>query len=180
MVRSERIRKVGLSLMSVFIVWHVIAICVVGPSHPHYLRSGLIGIYQDYLAVFKLNGPWSFYAPNPPFGSIMRYETVSTSGEIRTYPLTEAYHKFDHAYVRNINFYLYFFSDSVYTKQQGYDKSVARYLCAQHEGSDVSEIIFRRYRQKRFTFGDYQKGRYPLDDEFLKHSVHGPYPCART
>jgi hypothetical protein len=180
MVRTERIRKIGLCLMSVFIIWHVVAMAFVGPSHNHYLRSNLMSIYKNYLNVLNLNGPWPFYAPNPSFGSIMRYETISASGEIKIYPLTEAHNKFDHAYVRNINFYVYFYRNAAKTKKRGYDKSVARYLCAQHAGTDVKEIIFRRYRQKRFTFQNYQQGKKPLDDEFLKHTVHGPYPCTGT
>jgi len=179
MLRSKRNRSVGLSLMSVFIIWHLIAMLVVGPSHQSNLRSSLIGIYEEYLWFLKLDGPWSFYAPNVPYGILFRYETVSSTGEVKTYPLTEAKNKLDHGYVRNINFYLYFFFNSVDTKQRGYDKSVARYLCDKHAGTDVKEIVFRRYLQKRFTPKDYLQGKDPYSRAFLRHTVHGPYPCSQ-
>lgn len=177
MIRSDRMRKIGLGLMSVFIVWHMIAMMVVGPFHESKIRATLYPVFKEYLWLVKLDGPWSFYAPNVAYGTIFRYETVSSSGERKTYPLTEAKKKYEHGYVRNINFYLYFFFNPKYTKEQGYDTSVARYLCAQHVGSDVKEIIFKRYVQKRFTPQDYLAGKKPLDPEFLKHTAYGPYPC---
>lgn len=178
MTRRERLRKITLGLMSVFIVWHMMAMMVVGPFHESKLRSSLYDIFKEYLWLVKLDGPWSFYAPNVAYGTIFRYETVSASGERKTHPLTEAKKKFEHGYVRNINFYLYFFFNPEYTRKQGYDKSVARHLCNKHAGEDVDQIIFRRYVQKRFTPQDYLMGKNPLDDEFLKFKVFGPYPCA--
>ena len=179
MVRSERIRKEGLGLMSVFIVWHLIAILVVGPSHESKIRSSLYDPYKEYLWLLKLDGPWSFYAPNVAYGILFRYQTVSSTGETNTYPLTEAKKKYEHGYVRNINFYLYFFFNPEYTKKHGYDKSVARYLCSKHAGEDVKEIVFRRNVQKRFTPEDYLAGKNPYGPPFLRHFDYGPYPCSK-
>jgi hypothetical protein len=137
-------------------------------------------VYQNYLAVFHLDSSWPFYAPNPFLGSILNYETVSASGETKTYPLTHGRGKFNHAYFRYTNFYAYLFSDVQYTKKRGYDKSVARYLCNKHKGSDITSINFILLNQTTFTYEDYQKGKRPLDKEFLKKTVFGPYSCSQS
>ena len=178
MVHSERMRKAGLALMSVFIVWHLCAMLVVGPSHKSKLRSALYGHYKEYLWLLSLDGPWAFYAPNVPYGVIFRYQTVSSTGEIKTWPLTEAKKKYEHGYVRNINFYLYFLFNPEYARKQGYDKSVARYLCGKHAEEDVKEIVFRRNQQKRFTPEDFLAGKDPYAPPFLKQLTYGPYPCS--
>jgi len=136
-----------------------------------------MNVYQNYLAVFRLDRSWPFYAPNPFLGSILSYETISASGETRIYPLTGAREKFNHAYFRYTNFYAYLFSDAEYSKKRGYDKSVARYLCNQHKGSDITSINFILLNQTTFTYEDYQKGNRPLDEEFLQKTVYGPYSC---
>lgn len=174
---SSRIHKISMGLMSAFIAWHLIAMMIVGPFHESKIRSSLMKIYDEYLWLLKLDGPWSFYAPNVSYGTIFRYITVNSTGERKTYPLTESKKKYEHGYVRNINFYLYFFFDAAYTRKSGYDKSVARYLCHKHSHNDVKEIIFRRYLQKRFTPEDYLLGKDPYSKEFLKFTDYGPYPC---
>ena len=177
---SQRMRSVGLIILSVFIIWHAVAIVIVGPFGRSSLRDGLMNVYQDYLTVFHLDRSWPFYAPNPFLGSILNYETLSASGETHAYPLTQAREKFDHSYFRYTNFYAYLFGDVEYSKQRGYDKSVARYLCSQHKGSDIISINFILLNQTTFTNEDYRNGKRPLDEEFLEKAVFGPYSCAQS
>jgi len=177
MGQSKIIQRMGLVLFSIFLLWHAIGISVVGPSHKSYMRNGLMYIYEDYLALFHLDQQWLFYAPNPFFGSILQYETIDSSGRKTTYPLTNIRNKFDHTYFRYTNFYAYLFSDFRYTKKRGYDKSVARYLCAQHKDSDIKRINFILQYQKRFTYIDFRSGMRPLDKQFLTKAVLGPYQC---
>lgn len=174
---SKRARAAGFFLLSLFIIWHSVGIVIVGPFDKSYMRDGLMKVYQTYLATFHLNQSWPFYAPNPVLGSILNYQTVSSTGDIKTYPLTQAREKFDHAYFRYTNFYAYLFSNPKYSRKKGYDKSVARYLCSQHRGEDVVSINFILMNQKRFTRDDYLAGKRPLDDEFLNETKFGPYLC---
>lgn len=177
---SQRARAAGFLILSVFVIWHAIGISIVGPFSRSYLRDGLMTVYQGYLAVFHLDRSWPFYAPNPFLGSILSYETISSTGNTKHYALTQAREKFDHAYFRYTNIYAYLFSDPQYTKRRGYDKSVARYLCSQHEDEDIKAINFILLNQTTFTYKDYQKGKRPLDDEFLQKTVFGPYSCAQS
>lgn len=177
---TQRSRTISFTILSAFIIWHVIGFSIVGPFAKSDLRDGLMNIYQNYLAVFHLDRSWPFYAPNPSLGSILSYETVSTSGETKTYPLTQARDKFDHAYFRYTNFYAYLFSDPKYTVKRGYDKSVARYLCKQHDGSHITNLNFILLSQRKFSNEDYQKGKRPLDEDFLQKTVFGPYSCTQS
>jgi len=177
MERSKKIHTVGLGLFSIFLLWHAVGISMVGPAGDSYLRKSLMSFYQLYLILLHLDGSWFFYAPDPFMGSILRYETINSSGDSQIYPLTNIRAKYEHAYFRYTNFYAYLFSDPKYSKKRGYDKSVAQYLCAQHEKSTTKSINFILLKQKRFTYIDYQQGKQPLDAEFLNKSVFGPYPC---
>ena len=177
---SKRSRTVGFTVLSIFIIWHSIGIAIIGPFSKSYLRDGLMTVYQDYLSFFHLNKSWPFYAPNPFLGSMLSYETISPSGEVEAYPLTHARGRYEHAYFRYTNFYGYLFSDPEYSKKRGYDKSVARYLCSQHEQGEVKEINFILLNQTTFTYEDYRNGKRPLDKEFLQKTVYGPYSCVQS
>jgi len=170
-------RAAGYVLMSLFIIWHVVGIAIVGPFDRSYMRDGLMKIYRPYLAFFHLNQSWPFYAPNPFPGSILNYQTTDASGVTRVYPLTQGREKFDHAYFRYTNFYAYLFSDPKYTQKKGYDKSVARFLCNRHFKENIVSIEFVLLSQKPFSREDYLSGKRPLDPEFLKETRFGPYPC---
>ncbi|MDH5326173.1 MAG: hypothetical protein OEZ68_16270 [Gammaproteobacteria bacterium] len=169
-------QRIGSLILSLFIVWHAVGITVVGPLNKGSARDKLITAYGPYLNLLHLNDEWPFYAPNPFLGSIMSYKAVDRSGQTKTYPLTQAHHKLDHAYFRYTNFYVYLFSAPNYAQQRGYDKSVARFLCAQHQGS-VREISFVLQKQKRFTPRDYKAGYRPTDPPFLDTHIFGPFPC---
>jgi len=179
MGQSKIIRNMGLVLFSLFLLWHAIGIAIVGPAHDSVMRNSMMRIYSHYLALFHLNQPWLFYAPNPYWGSILQYETINAAGEKQTYTLTNNRNKYDHTYFRYTNFYAYLFADPQYTKQKGYDKSVSRYLCAQHKNSDIKKINFILQKQKKFTYSDFRSGKRPLDKRFLAKIVFGSYHCIR-
>lgn len=172
-------RNIGLGILSIFIVWHALAIVFVGPFSYSHLRSSLMTYFHGYLTFFRLDHSWPFYAPNVFRGSILKYETTSQSGETKIYPLTQAKKKFNHAYFRYTNFYSYLFSDLEYTKKRGYDKEVVRYLCSRHD-ENITQINFILLLQKPFSHVDYQNGKRPLDKEYLEKSVIGPYSCSQN
>lgn len=174
---APRLRRLGYALFSLFILWHVAAITIVGPFSKSYLRDGLMQVFGGYLSFFKLDRSWPFYAPNPAYGRIMRYETIDGDGKRALYPLTQARDKFDHAYFRYTNFYFYLFNNPQYSKARGYDVSVARYLCGQHANDKTVAINFIVLNQKRLTYLDYQQGKRPQDPDFLTQKEFGPYPC---
>lgn len=179
MQRSELKQKIVLTLFSVFIVWHAIGIGVVAPSHGSHFRESMMKIYGNYLSTFRIHPTWHFYSPNPGRGVLISYETISDSGGRQRYPLSQARHKFNHAYFRYTNFYVYLFSDEDYSARQGYDQSVANYLCRQHEGENVSQIEFVYYSQKVFSPQNYRDGKRALDDEFLsRDATYGPFNCS--
>lgn len=174
---SHATRNLGFALFSAFILWHIVAITVVGPSSKSYMRDNLMVIFGPYLKVLNLDRSWPFYAPNPFFGSVLSYEISDDSGHRSSYPLTQARTKIEHGYFRYTNFYAYLFSDAAYSHERGYDRSVARYLCKKHALGQGSSIYFMLRNQQKFTFEDYRRGKRPMDDEFLKTTNHGPYPC---
>ena len=175
---SRRTHRFGLTILSIFILWHAIAITIVGPFGNSHLRRNLMQVYQDYLAIFHLDRAWAFYSPNPVPGSMLSYQTTAATGEQQTYPLSHARGKFAHAYFRYTNFYAYLFSDPTYSQQRGYDKSVANFLCRQHPASNIKEIHILLLSQKLVSFEDYREGKRPLDEAYLTKAVLGPYPCS--
>ena len=175
-----RIRLPWRGIFSLFIVWHVIAIAVVGPmwgDSPEVLKQSH---FRHYLAFFHLDRAWPFYAPNPQLGTLVRYQTVDSTGTVKTYPLTEAYNRYQHAFSRNGNIYTYLFQYPEYTSDRGFDRSIARYLCSRHAGEQIQSIKFIQLVQKPLSHQDYLKGARPLDPEYVNSSIFGPYPCSTT
>jgi len=178
-LKTTQLRRLTLGLFSIFILWHIIGISLVGPAHSGYLHNTLMKVYGPYLSVLHLDRSWPFYAPDPFAGSILRYEAIDSNGNSKTYPLTEAREKFNHAYFRYTNFYAYLFSNPAYSHERGYDRSVARFLCSQHRESHATAINFILLNQKPFSYQDYRLGKNPLSDEFLDKTEFGPYKCIK-
>lgn len=171
------LQSLSFAAFSVFIVWHVVAITIVGPFSKSYLSHRLRAVYEPYLALTELDRSWPFYAPEPFNGSVLRYETQARNGVKTLHPLTEAHQPHDLAYFRYTNFYSYLFREPAYTKERGYDKSVARYLCQRQASNNIDSVRFILLSQRRFTYTDYLAGKRSLDKEYWDSKEFGPYAC---
>ena len=170
-------RKAGLILASAFIVWHVIGIAFVGPGADSYLRNKLWPYYETYLSALHNDGGWSFYAPNPSYGTIISYEAVGEHGESMIHPLSHARAKHERGYFLYTNFFNYVLADPAESGRKGYIDSMVRYLCSRGGEFPVTRITFIEQSQKAFRYTDYLNGYRPLDPGFLEETRHGPYDC---
>jgi len=162
--------------MSIFVIWHFVAIVIIGPFSSSYLHNNLVKIYRPYLTLTHLERSWSFYAP-PPMGSILRYKTISKNAVEKNYPLTPTDKKFSHSYFRYTNFYYYLFYNPRYIAKRGYDRSVTRFLCDKHKSEGIIEIVYVLLKQKSFSYKDFLNGKKATDKEFLAKTLFGPYKC---
>ena len=170
-------RKIGLIAASIFVVYHVIGIAFIGPGANSYIRNKIWPYYQTYLSILQIGGGWSFYAPDPSYGTIISYEAVGQDGETQTYPLSHKRPKIERGYFLYTNFFNYALADPSAAAEKGYTDSMVRYLCDQTGDFPAYEITFIEQTQKPFRYTDYLNGHRPLDAEFLEETRHGPYTC---
>ena len=58
--------------MSVFVVWHTIAMVLAPAPENSVTVQSLRVVFQPYLTLFKLDNPWDFFAPNVEKGAQFR------------------------------------------------------------------------------------------------------------
>ena len=170
-------RTLGLVAASIFIVYHVVGIAFVGPAADSYIRNKMWPYYETYLSALRIDGGWSFYAPDPSYGTIISYEAISEGGEKQIYPLSHKRPKIERGYFLYTNFFNYALNDPAEAAEKGYIDSMVRYLCDQNSDFPAHEITFIEQSQTAFRYTDYLNGHRPLDPEFLEETRHGPYTC---
>ena len=64
MISNACRKRLIYTVMSVFVVWHTLAIVVAPASANSVLAQGLRVLLQPYLTLFRLDNTWDFFAPS--------------------------------------------------------------------------------------------------------------------
>jgi hypothetical protein len=164
--------RVGYSIASLFILWHVTAIVFVGPwPFENRAKNFLAPIFSTYIDTLRLGGKWRFYAPNVGLGSMLRYNVIMENGSRQKMRLTEALDRSDPAYYRYTTTYVYV------PDYPAFRDDFLQYLCNEH--ADLSPVVIDldQIQQRRLGHEDYLKGDRPLDTKYLGRVDIATYRC---
>jgi hypothetical protein len=155
-------RAFGLAIGSAFLLWHSLVL-LIGCAPPSYSVSQIYPFFAPYIEFLHLDGGWSFFAPDPNTGRLVRYSVRSADGVTRAYRLTENLQRSDRAYLRFTTL-----SAAVRPDYPEVIHSVAQRLCRQHASENPQSVQFTLARQTRITPEEYEAGHRPLDADFLR------------
>lgn len=152
--------------------WHALVLLVAATpaSVPLGPLRALVGPYARLLF---LEGQWSFFAPDPDPGRLVRYVVEDAGGRRHAFVLTEALDRRDPAYWRLAMLYRRVRSD-----EPRVVASVAAYLCREHAPLSPRAITLTVLFQVPLRPETYAAGRRPLEPEFLHPRVLPPVACA--
>lgn len=136
---------------------------VIGCAPPSYSVAQVYPLFAPYIEFLHLDGRWSFFAPDPNTGKLMRYSVQSADGVTHNYRFTEDLRRSDPVYLR-----LTTLSAAIKADYPEVIHSVAQRLCRQHASNHPQSIRFTLVRQTRITPEEFEAGLRPLDAEFLR------------
>ena len=162
----------GRALASCVVAWHALVLLVAAApaSVPLGPLRALVGPYARLLF---LEGRWSFFAPDPDPGRLVRYVVEDAAGARHAFVLTEALDRRDPAYWRLAMLYR-----RVRPEEPGVVAYVATYLCREHAPLGPRAITLVVLFQLPLRPETYAAGRRPLEPEFLRPLALPPVACA--
>lgn len=166
-------RRLGFVAGSLFLAWHALAI-VVGPAPASHAAGAAYPAFAPYLRVLDLDHGWSFFAPNPGRGRLLRYAVIDGAGARHDRRLTEALTPLDPAYLRWTTLYAYLDVDLPH-----HLRAAADHLCRRHRDLDPRAIVFVHRDQLTLTPESYRAGHRPLDEDYVTTTELAPLECAR-
>ncbi len=159
------------ALASCFVAWHALVLLVAAapPAAPLGPLRGLVAPYARLL----LLGRWSFFAPDPDPGRLVRYVVEDVAGRPHPFVLTEALDRHDPAYWRLAMLYR-----RVLPEEPQVVASVGAYLCREHAPLSPRAVTLVVLYQLPLRPETYLAGHRPLEPAFLRPQALPPVACA--
>lgn len=152
-------------VMSLVVAWHSAAIMLAPlPENSGALRWAR-SFMNPYLALFRLDNRWSFFAPDVGRQRVFRYIVEDAEGNEHTFePLNERSWSFPRYVLWRQFKYLY---DTVMSDPEAF-VPVAALLCRQHASLKPVAVSFVLVQELEFWAEDYLKGHRPLQPDFVE------------
>src|SRR4051812_37063089 len=83
-------KRLAYTAVSVFVVWHTLAMIVAPAPETSVTVQGLRALLQPYLTLLRLDNTWDFFAPTVGHMSEFRYVIENEAGEKFTFVQEEA------------------------------------------------------------------------------------------
>jgi len=157
--------------MSVLVSWHTFAM-VVAPSPDSDITDAARSLLDPYLALFRLDNGWGFFAPEVRLGSQFRYVIEDASGQRHTFIPAEKLNRFHPTSIWMRDRYI-----AVMEKPKAYADAAATALCREHAELKPVAITLLQLEQKDYFPEHRLKGKQPLDPEFVTVKTVKAMPC---
>jgi hypothetical protein len=152
--------------MSVFVVWHVLAIVVAPAPDSSAMVQSLRRLLHPYLTLFRLGNKWNFYAPNVGKGHQFRYIVEDAAGTSRTFMPTD-----DLSWYHPTHWWFRAWYDAIVDSPDVHGDSAAARLCRQHAALHPVAVTLLSLEEKDFSPADHLGGKHPLDSDFVTVNV---------
>jgi hypothetical protein len=172
MISQQWRSRLSFAAMSVFLAWHTAAMVIAPvPEHSELVRTLRVP-FHPYVAFFRLDNMWDFFAPNVGSPSELRYIVEDTRGNHHTFVPAKDLNWF-HPY--------FFWSNSWYNAimdtPESYADTAGEIFCHKHAALRPVSIIFLEANSDDFTPQDELAGKHPMDPEFVTVSTVKRVAC---
>ncbi len=157
--------------LSFFLIYHVAAI-VIAPAPDSYLRRQIFPFFESYVKLFRLDSHWSFFAPDPASGILMRYRVADAAGKIQVFKLTEKLKRSDPVFMRMTSIY-----NKMPDANSSFLQNAANHFCKSHSDFNPVKIQFIEGHQIRFSPWAWRASKRPLEEESMKIKLHEWQAC---
>lgn len=153
--------RLGYAAASAFLIWHCCAM-IVAPAPASDLRALAQRLQKPYLALFRLDNTWSFFAPEVPAGTFLRYVVEDSGGTSHAFDPISMLSGLSPSYIWYASWF-----DEVVNKPELFAEGAGKFLCREHASLHPLTVTLIGIRQKPFLPKDQLAGLHPLDPAFL-------------
>ena len=168
MISNACRKRLIYTVMSVFVVWHTLAIVVAPASANSVLAQGLRVLLQPYLTLFRLDNTWDFFAPSVDSLSTSRqllYVIEDKTGKKHFFKPEAEFSQLEPRY-----FWFRAWHFAVIDDPADYADIAADLYCRKHAALHPVAITLLAAYEKEFTRTDFLAGKGRWDPEFV--TVH--------
>jgi hypothetical protein len=172
MISKQWRERLTYAAMSVFVVWHTLAM-VIAPAPDNSLTvQSLRSVFQPYLSLFRLDNLWDFFAPNVGHGSDFRYVIEDSAGNSQTFFPTADLNWF---HPRHLWFRAWYIA--VMENPELHADAAAAIFCRKHASLHPVSITLQQFQEGDFKPADHLKGKHPMDPEFVTVNTLKQFEC---
>lgn len=157
--------------MSAFIVLHTVTLLIT-PMPDSVMKQTLLSVLHPYVASFRLNNTWDFYAPGIGYGTWFRYTVEDGAGASHTFTPAAEIGWLNPRYWWSSEWY-----KSVAKWPDDYAGIAGALLCQEHADLHPVAITLTQVQQKPFATTDQLDGKHPLDPEFIEENTIERIEC---
>ena len=170
--------RVTYAAMSLFVVWHTVAMVAAPAPGTSDLIKGLRIVLDPYLHFFNLDNQWNFVAPDiteeghDPPGVILRYVIKDDAGTL---------HRFDPEaglnWLRPSWFWFRSWYVALLQSPDDFGEQFAALFCREHAELHPVTITFFEVDEQNYGPLDRLRGKQPLDPEFVTVAPVKSFEC---
>jgi hypothetical protein len=157
--------------MSVFLVWHTLAL-MVSPIPDSSLKDALNGVLHPYLTLLRLDNTWGFYAPEVETGQELRYTVEDGEGKEHEFRPIEQFGWFHPAF-----WWVRSWHHTIIDSPDDFAETAGRLLCKKHASLHPKSVALIHILPEEFSVEDYLAGKNPLDPEFVSVNEFKKVQC---
>ena len=159
--------------MSVFVVWHTLAM-VVAPAPDNNITERLRPLLQPYLTLFSIDTRWDFFAPDVSRKNQFRYVIRDSAGKEQTFVPSDELNRLSPSFTWFRLWYV-----TVMDSPDVYGDTFAAFFCRKHAALRPASITLLEIQEGYFWPHDHLNGKHPLDSEFITVNTLKRVPCPR-
>jgi hypothetical protein len=172
MIGNRWRRRLTYLVMSAFVAWHTLAMVVAPASGDSVAAQSLRQILDPYLAAFRLDNPWDFYAPIVGAGQELRYVVEGADGGHFSFVPTSGLKSWHPHYWWYRAWY-----NAIIETPEVYGDYFAILQCRKYTSLHPISIDLVKVEQKHFSREDFLNGKNPMDSEFLTEDIFRSVRC---
>jgi hypothetical protein len=159
--------------MSVFVVWHTLAM-VVAPAPDNNITERLRPLLQPYLTLFSIDTRWDFFAPDVSRKNQFRYVIRDSAGKEQTFVPADELNRLSPSYTWFRLWYV-----TVMESPDVHGDTFAAFFCLKHAALRAASITLLEIQEGYFWPHDHLSGKHPLDSEFVTVNTLKRFTCPR-
>jgi hypothetical protein len=172
MIVKQWRQRITFAAMSLFVAWHTAAMVIAPAPQSSEAVQSLRRLFNLYLATFRLDNAWDFYAPIVGLGQELHYVVNARDGTRVTFVAT--------ADLSSLHPHFWWFRawhNKLLEIPEIYGDYFAALQCRKHAAMRPISIELIKVEQKEFSKDDYFSGKLPMDAEFLTEETLRSVQC---
>jgi hypothetical protein len=169
---KARRQKLLYIVMSLFLALHTIVMVVAPAPDTSKTAEFARSLLTPYMAFFRLDSAWDFFAPNVPRLAQFRYVVEGWDRKRYTFAPTNDLNWYHPSYIWFRDWY-----ETTLNEPDTFGPGLVARLCKQHADLRPRSVVLYEVQEGEFMPEDQLAGKHPLDNEFATWNMVSRLRC---